>query len=145
MKGILDDGPDNRQRNKAKDQLLQQQIHEIESKNWYGVVLICIVIALIIISTLLHTLTFGFNVFLVIINTLLISMHLIALYLAQSDKLLAYSAALLLFFVFIVSHFLITNILMLKSIFWDLAIIGAYCIFIYEEVKLKKLKTKINH
>lgn len=142
MREILDD---NSLLPKEEILKIKSGINRIESKNWYGIVLICIVIALIIITSLIEFSIFGFSQGLLIVNSLFIAIHLILLWLAQSDKLLAYSGGLIVFVGYFALGILLGNVFYLKSVLIALATIGSYLVFIFEEVELKKLKNKLKY
>lgn len=146
MEEILDEGlsNDKSELKKAERLRLLLKIKEIEKKNWYGMVLICIIIGLILVSLLVKSVAFEFSMPFVIINVFLIIIHAILLYLSKSDKLMAYVGGLITFLVTIFLNVLMARVLYLGAVFWIIVIVGSYLIFIYEEIKLKRLKSKLN-
>lgn len=121
------------------------KIKNLEAKNWYGMILISIVAILILFSTILQARYEMIEMPLIIINSVLFIVHFIFLYLAMTDKVMAYSGGLLVFLILLFLNILLSEGFYLGKIIWVLAIIGSYVIFIYEAIKLKTLKTKIEN
>ena len=141
MNQILDDNfpnPDDKKR-----LALFHRIEELENKDWYGIVLICFVIGLIIISTAIKTVVSGFSIPLFSINILIIGIHVLLLFLARTDKVLSYIGGLITFILFVVLNILLSKVFFLKQLFWVILIIGSYSIFIYEAIKLKRLRKEL--
>jgi len=143
MRSILDENVGDFNEEERKKIILRSEIRKIEEKNWYGIVLICIVIGLILILTSMHMAIFGLSIPNLVISFLIICSHIILLVLSKTDKLMAYSGGLTAFIVYIILYTIMLKIIPLKLIFWSLIIITSYLIFIYEEFKLKGLKSKI--
>ncbi|MFK7806949.1 MAG: hypothetical protein AB8F74_04020 [Saprospiraceae bacterium] len=122
---------------------IKANVREIESKNWYGMILLTIVMTLIVVSLLIHSSVFGINIPLLIINTLFLIIHGILLYLSKSEKLIAYSGGAIVFIVVIITNAFLTDAFFLINIFLILVTLGCYAIFTYDEWKLKGLKTKL--
>jgi len=74
----------------------------------------------------------------------MICLHVILLILSKTDKRLAYIGGLVAYVFYYFLSILITETIMLKSIFWSIAIIGCYLIFIYDEIKLKRLRKELD-
>lgn len=143
MENLIDDNFDSK---KSQDiNKWKMEINDIESKNWFGIILICVVIGLITISLFISYSIVELELPIVIINLLLITVHIVLLYLTKVDKLIAYSGGLISFLMTFILNIILTKTFFLNNAFIGLVIIGSYIIFIYEELKLKKLKAKINN
>ena len=145
MKKVLDDNfnKKNLELTDIEKGQLKSKIRKIEEKNWYGIILICIVIGLIFISTTIISYELGISMPIILINCLLITIHFILLFLSKNDKLIAYSGALIVFIITVILNMIITETSIFDKTVWVIAILGSYSIFIYEEFKLKRLKTQL--
>ncbi len=129
---------------KRKFAKLYSAVKNLKDKDWYGMVLLIIVAALILLLTLIQ---FTYDIIeppLVIINVGLFVAHLLLVYLSFTDKLTAYCGGLIVFFVLIVLNVIMGGKFHFGMILWILAIVGSYLIFIYEAYKLKKLEIELS-
>jgi len=119
------------------------RIRKIESRNWYGSILISVVMGFILISMLVYLDTSGFSMPVILINSLLICIHVILLFLSKTDKLLAYTGGLFIFVITVVLNLMLTKVFFMNRILLTLVIIGSYVFFIFEEFQLKRLKSRL--
>ena len=145
MGGVLDENMSNEQKRLEKQEELRivAQIKAIQEKDWYGMVLISIVMALIFIRVLILSQVGTISLPELIINGMMIGVHGILLFLSQSDKLIAYVGGLLVFLITLGLNFLFVDSFFLRTVYISLVIIGSYSLFIYDQAKLKKLKSKL--
>lgn len=145
MKKINNYEKDSLEIEKIRRSNIKFQIKNIESKSWYGVVLIYIVIGLILILAITNTAMFGTSIQVLGLSFLMICFHVVLLFLSKIDKSMAFIGGLIAYIIYYILYTIITNIFMLISIFWSIAIIGSYLMFIYDELKLKKLNEELSN
>ncbi|MEM7102894.1 MAG: hypothetical protein AAF502_07190 [Bacteroidota bacterium] len=122
---------------------IKTEIKELENKDWYGIIMICIVAALIFLYTIVHISQFGLNIPTLALNGIFLILNIIALFLSREDKMIAYIIGLIAWLLFVFFNILLNNSTFLGGILWNLVIIGSYAIFIYEAAKIKVLKSRL--
>lgn len=138
---LLDDI--NFEREALEKQRALRDIQNLQKKDFYGQILISVLVSLSIIFLAMQIMAEGVSMPVLLSQSIIIVLYILALVISQNNKILAYIIAFSTFLSTKIFIFFLTYSIFIEDIFWTILVGGAFAVFIYEAYELKKLKEKL--
>ncbi len=140
MREILDD-----QLSQNEILFIKAKVGRLEDKYYYRIAILYIVVAMIVITSLLHSLLQeDLNFPLLAINTMLVILHVILIVIAKKDRFTAFLGGMIVFAVTVLLSLLFTGRGLIGGMAGSFVILICYAVFLYDTYHLNKLKGRIS-